>query len=111
MSALSMWAAIVVIGLITFTYRWSFVILFERLNVPPWLQRMLRFVPIAALTAIITPELLIQQGAINLSPSNTRLIAGAIASLVAYKTRNVLVTIVVGMLALWLLNALVAAVF
>ena len=30
MSALSMWAAIVVIGLITFTYRWSFVILFER---------------------------------------------------------------------------------
>ena len=78
---------------------------------PPWLQRMLRFVPIAALTAIITPELLIQQGAINLSLLNTRLIAGAIASLVAYKTRNVLVTIVVGMLALWLLNALVAAVF
>jgi branched-subunit amino acid transport protein len=72
---------------------------------------MLRFVPIAALTAIITPELLIQQGALNLSVLNTRLIAGAVASLVAYKTRNVLVTIVVGMLVLWLLNALVAAVF
>jgi branched-subunit amino acid transport protein len=111
MSPLSMWAAIVAIGLLTFTYRWSFVILFERLTVPPWLQRMLRFVPIAALTAIITPELLIQQGALNLSALNTRLIAGAIASLVAYKTRNVLVTIVVGMLVLWLLNALVAAVF
>jgi len=71
--------AIIVIGALTFTYRWSFVILFERLNVPPWLRAALRFVPIAALTAIITPELLLRAGALDLSLSNTRMIAGAIA--------------------------------
>ena len=106
MSGAGMWATIVIIGAITFAYRLSFVFLFERINVPAWLRRALRFVPIAALTAIITPELLIQGGAINLSLLNTRLLAGAIASLVALRTRNVFATIVAGMVALWVLNAL-----
>jgi branched-subunit amino acid transport protein len=104
MSDVALWAAIVVIGALTFTYRWSFIILLERLNVPPWLRAALRFVPIAALTAIITPELVIRAGALDLSLSNTRLIAGAVASLVAFRTRNVLATIAVGMATLWALN-------
>lgn len=106
MNALGMWLAILLIGAITFAYRLSFIFLFERLRVPAWLQQALRFVPIAALTAIITPELLVQSGQLNTSLLNTRLIAGLIAALIAYKTRNVLVTIVVGMTALWVLNAL-----
>lgn len=106
MNELAMWAAIFVIGVLTFTYRWSFVILFERLNVPLWLRAALRFVPIAALTAIITPELLLRAGALDLSFSNTRMIAGAVASVVALRTRNVLATIAVGMAALWALNSL-----
>jgi branched-subunit amino acid transport protein len=104
MSDVALWAAIVVIGALTFTYRWSFIILLERLNVPPWLRAALRFVPIAALTAIITPELVIRAGALDLSLSNTRLIAGAVASFVAFRTRNVLATIAVGMATLWALN-------
>lgn len=106
MNELAMWAAIVVIGALTFTYRWSFVILFERLNVPPWLRAALRFVPIAALTAIITPELMLRGGVLDLSLSNTRMLAGAVASIVALRTRNVLATIAAGMAALWVLNSL-----
>jgi branched-subunit amino acid transport protein len=98
---LPLWLAILAIGVITFAYRLSFILLFEKLNVPEGLRRALRFVPIAALTAIITPELLIQNNAIDLSPFNTRLLAGIIASFVALKTRNVFVTIAIGMLALW----------
>lgn len=105
MNELAMWAAIVGIGALTFTYRWSFIILFERLNVPPWLRAALRFVPIAALMAIITPELVLRAGVLDISPSNTRMIAGAVASVVALRTRNVLATIAAGMAALWALNA------
>ena len=100
-----MCAAIVVIGALTFTYRWSFIILFERLNVPPWLRGALRFVPIATLTAIITPELVLHGGSLDLSLSNTRMIAGVVATIVALWTRNVLATIAIGMAALWALNA------
>jgi branched-subunit amino acid transport protein len=106
MNALALWAAIAVVGLITFSYRWSFVFLFERIAMPVWLRAALRFVPIAALTAIITPELLIARGALNTELLNTRLIAGIIACAVAWRTRNVFATIVVGMLTLWVLNAM-----
>jgi branched-subunit amino acid transport protein len=104
MNAVALWASIVVIGAITFTYRWSFVFLFERLAIPDWLRNALRFVPIAALTAIILPELLIARGALNTDLLNTRLLAGLIAAAVAWRTRNVLLTIVIGMASLWALE-------
>ena len=94
----------IVIGLITFAYRLSFIVLLERVRVPALLQRALRFVPVAALTAIITPELFIRDGAL-LSPTNLRLIAGVISVLVAWRTKNTLLTIGVGMAALWVLQA------
>ena len=95
----------IVIGLITFAYRLSFIVLLERVRVPALLQRALRFVPVAALTAIITPELFIRDGALLLSPTNLRLIAGVISVLVAWRTKNTLLTIGVGMAALWVLQA------
>lgn len=106
MSTFGVWSAILMIGAVTFAYRLSFIVLFDRLSVPDWLRRGLRFVPIAALSAIILPELVVRAGVLNLSPLNPRMLAGLVAMAVAVKTRNVLATIIVGMLALWLLQAL-----
>lgn len=101
-----LWAVVCCIGLFTFGYRLSFIMFADRLRLAPGLRRALRFVPIAALTAIIAPELLMHNGALLIGPSNLRLIAGLIATLVAWRTRNVLWTIVVGMGTLWLLQLL-----
>jgi branched-subunit amino acid transport protein len=98
---------LIVIGTITFGFRLSFIALMDKLRLPPLLQRALRFVPAAALTAIITPELFIQNGAIFLSPMNARLVAGAIAIIVAWRTKNTLLTIAAGMIALWVLQLIV----
>jgi branched-subunit amino acid transport protein len=98
---------LIVIGVITFGFRLSFIALMNQLRLPPLLQRALRFVPAAALTAIITPELLIQNGTIFLSPMNARLIAGVIAVIVAWRTKNTLLTIAAGMIALWVLQLIV----
>ena len=98
---------LVIVGVITFGFRLSFIALMDRLRLPPLLQRALRFVPAAALTAIITPELFLRDGAIFLSPMNARLIAGVIAILVAWRTKNTLLTIAVGMIALWVLQWIV----
>jgi branched-subunit amino acid transport protein len=67
-------------------------------------ERALRFVPVAVLTAIFFPELLIIQGDLMLSFRNPRLLAGLLAILVAWRTKNVMYTIVIGMLTLWLLQ-------
>jgi branched-subunit amino acid transport protein len=64
------------------------------------LERALRFVPVAVLVALIVPDLL-QPPAVGATvPLNPRLPAGIVAAAVAWYTRNVTLTIVVGMATL-----------
>lgn len=100
----TLWLIIIAIGLLTLATRLSFILVLERMRVPPLVQRALRFVPIAVLTAIIVPALLLPNNTVAISLHNTRLLAGVLAVGVAYATRNALATIVAGMGALWLLQ-------
>ena len=97
---MSLWVAMLAAGFATFLIRYSFIGAAGRLNPPAWFQRMLRFVPIAALTALIWPDLLLESSG-HIDLANPRLIAGLIAAAVAWHTRNIFFTIGVGMLALW----------
>lgn len=92
-------------GLVTFATRLSFIALLGKVEVPPLLTRALRFVPASVLSAIIFPELLVRDGAVDLSTGNLRLLAGGLAVVVALKTRSVAWTIASGMAALWALQA------
>ena len=73
---------------------------------PSLVEQTLRFVPSAVLTAIFFPELLLDKGELYISLGNARLLAGILAILVAWRTKNVTYTIVIGMLALWILQIL-----
>jgi branched-subunit amino acid transport protein len=105
MSNATMALAILGMGLITYSIRLSLFLLPERMELPPWLLRALRYVPAAVLSAIILPEMLLPGGSFDLSLGNERLLAGLVAVVVAWRTRNVLWTVVLGMAALWLLQA------
>ena len=98
------WLVMIVIGVLTFATRISFIVILNRWQTPEVVRRALRFVPVSVLTAIFVPELLMPAGRIDVSLDNTRLIAGLIAMLVAWKTRNIVWTIVVGMGVLLLLQ-------
>lgn len=106
MSSFLLWLTIIGMGLITYSIRLSLILLLQRIAIPPLLQRGLKYVPIAVLSAIIFPELFQPQGALDLSWGNARWLAGLVAALVAWRTRNVLWTIAAGMGVLWLLSAL-----
>ncbi|MBI3734702.1 MAG: AzlD domain-containing protein [Chloroflexi bacterium] len=93
-------------GAITLALRLSFVLLLGEREIPPILRSALRFVPPSTFSAIVLPELFTHGGTLNLSVENTRLLAGALAVIVAWRTRNVLLTIAAGMGGLWLLQAL-----
>lgn len=105
MSAVSVWILFVAIGLGTFTLRFLFIYLFGKIEMPTWLSRALRFVPAAALAALVFPALTHPAGHLDLSLNNFRLLAGLGGALVAWRTRNVLLTILVGMFLLWILEA------
>jgi branched-subunit amino acid transport protein len=103
---MNVWLVLLFGGLITFAIRLSFIVLLERWQMPAIVQRALRFVPPAVLSAIIFPEILMQDGNLNLGFSNLRLIAGVLAVIVAWKTKNALITVGVGMTVLLVLQAI-----
>jgi branched-subunit amino acid transport protein len=101
---MNVWLLLIGMGLVTYAIRLSLIVLIGRVDVPPLVQKALRFVPPAVLSAIIFPELLRPGGTFDLSFGNVRLLAGVLAAGVAWRTKNVLLTIGVGMVALWVLQ-------
>lgn len=95
--------ALLILGmaLVTFAVRYPVLVLVGKLPLPDPVLRALRYVPPAVLTAIIVPAVVMPAGTLDLSLSNSALIAAVIAVLVSWRTRNLLLTIVLGMLALW----------
>ena len=101
---MNIWLVMLLGGLITFSMRFSFIYLFDRFEIPETMRRALHYVPPAVLSAIIFPEILMRQGRLVFSPGNTRMLAGLVAVVVAYFTKNTLITILAGMIALVLLQ-------
>ncbi len=102
----NVWFALLCGGLITFGIRFSLIYLFGKFEIPATLQKALHYVPPAVLSAIIFPELFIQNGELNFQFTNIRLLAGVIAIVTAWFSRNTLITIIIGMVALFILGSL-----
>ncbi len=90
--------ALLVLGmaLVTFAVRYPPLALVGRLQLPERVIRALRYVPVAVLTAIIVPAVLMPQGELDLRLENAYLIAGLTAVLVSWRMKNLLLTIVIG---------------
>lgn len=104
--ALFVWSMIVGIGVATFLIRFVPIALLARLELPGWLKRSLRYVPPAVMAAIVAPPLFFVGGTPTIGPELPRLAAATLAAWVAWRSRSTLLTVVLGMLALWGLQAL-----
>lgn len=99
------WVAVVLSGIGTYAMRASFLVFAHRLaEVPPGVQRLLRQIPPAALASIVLPALLRPAGELDLA--QPRLLAGIVAALVAWKTRNIALTLLAGMAIVMVIDAL-----
>jgi branched-subunit amino acid transport protein len=107
---MTVWLIMIALALGTFLIRISFIILLSNRGVPPLIVRALRFVPASVLSALVIPQFIIHNNSLNLSLGNPRLIAGIIAAVIAWRTKNVLLTILSGMVVLWVLQVLIPGV-
>ncbi len=99
-------AIVFIIGIGTYLIRLSFVAAVGRKTVPEWAMVPLQFVAPAVLAALVAPAVLLQNGRFDLAPStNPRALAALIAILVAWKTKNTALVIIVGMSIVWFLQA------
>ena len=91
-------------ALVTFITRIGAQVIFTSTGIPAWVEKWLKNVPTAFLTALITPAIFLPKGYLDISLNNSYLIAGIIAAFIAYKTKNVLTTIVIGMAIMIYMN-------
>ena len=95
------WTLAVIVGLagVTVLTRSFFFISSEEWSLPDWAQRGLQYAPIAAMAAVVLPEVLIQQGEFLQTWMDARWMGAAVGAAVYFWRRDVLLTIVAGMLA------------
>jgi branched-subunit amino acid transport protein len=103
---INIWLLFLALAAGTFALRFSFIYLFGKVDMPDWLRRALRFVPASVLAALVFPALTYPHGTLDISLNNIHLLAGLGGALVAWRTKNVLWTIAVGMVLFWVLGAL-----
>jgi branched-subunit amino acid transport protein len=99
------WIVILVLGVATACTRSTFWLIGHRVTIPPRVQAMLRYAPTCALAAVIGPDLVLGQGGeVQLTLANPKLMAGFAALGFYLWRRNMLQTIVFGMLVFTLLR-------
>lgn len=90
---------------VTILIRYPILALVSRVKLSDEAIRALRYVPVAVLTAIIIPGLVLSDGEVSLVPSNAYLYAGILSAIIAWRTRNLLATIGIGMLVFFVWRA------
>jgi len=84
-------------AIVTFGVRYPVLALVTRMPMPPALLNALKFIPAAVLTAIVVPAVIMPNGTTEVTYTNAYLVAGLASALLAWRTKNLLLTIVLGM--------------
>lgn len=93
--------------MVTFGVRYPVLALVGRMNLSPAVLRALKYVPPAVLSAIVFPAVLLRDDRLALSIDNAALVGAVVAILVAWRTRSLLWTIVIGMATFLLWQAMI----
>lgn len=102
---MNLWLLFAIIGAFTLLERLSFILFLQNWEMPTWLKRALTYVPVVILSALSAPAILLENGEMVSSLLSPKVLAGVAGVLAAYLTRNMVVTILSGMITLWLSNA------
>lgn len=100
--------ALIVIGagLVTYSTRFPLMILSGKIKIPVWLEKYLSYIAPAVLTALIVPVIFIKQGKLDFSLTNEYIAAAVLTAIVAYFSKNMLVSVICGILTVAVLSYL-----
>ena len=96
------WLLIVVLAVGTWLMRSLPIMLHGHVPHPPWLERFLKHVPVAALTALVVPGSIYLHTGDSYTLAPAQIVAAGLALVVALRTKNIIATLAVGMAALWI---------
>jgi branched-subunit amino acid transport protein len=99
MNGTDFWTLAVIVGLalVTVLTRSFFFISSQNWQLPRWAQRGLQYAPIAALSAVVVPEIVTVQGVLITTWQDARLFSAVVGTAIYFWRRDVLLTILGGM--------------
>lgn len=96
----TLWIVIIGLGVGSYLFRFGFLGLIGNRQLPPWILRHLRYTAVAVLPGLVAP-LVLWPPATGGDLDIPRLVAALVTILVGLTTRNPLVAIIFGALALY----------
>lgn len=100
MSEWMIWIALFGLGAITVVTRGFFMIGDRQLPIPDWLRELLKVAPLAALVAVVAPEIFMTQGQVITTWQDARWPAAVVATGYFFWRRDILGTIISGMVVM-----------
>lgn len=106
MSRIRFWTIVIGMAIVTFLLRSSFIAAFSYFEIPDWLETNMKLIPPTVLAAFSFPPLVYRDGVYALSATEPFLLAGMAATLAAWRTENIIATLVVGFGTFWVASSL-----
>jgi branched-subunit amino acid transport protein len=92
---------------VTYVPRWVPLWLLSGRTLPQWFLDWLSLIPVAVLSALLLPELVISGSSQHLDPMNPKLLVAVPTFLVAAKTKSLLWAVLTGMVLYWAVGNLI----
>lgn len=98
------WQAVIPLGLGTLLIRCSFLFLGERITLSPTIREIFTFIPAAVLPALAVPMVFFHEGVVESINGKERFIIFLIGVVVCLLSKNILMTILSGLVILFMLK-------
>ena len=95
------WLSVIIAGILTYLTRMTMVTLVDGRILSTKLKLVLGYVPAAVFPAIIFPALFLNESGILVNINDPKIIAATIAITVGYFAKNVIATILTGLISYW----------
>jgi len=95
------WLSVIIAGILTYITRMTMVTLVDGRILSAKLKQVLGYVPAAVFPAIIFPAVFLNESGILVNINDPKIIAATIAITVGYFAKNVIATILTGLISYW----------
>ena len=95
------WLSVIIAGILTYLTRTTMVTLVDGRILSTKLKQVLGYVPAAVFPAIIFPAVFLNESGFLVNINDPKIIAATISIIVGYFAKNVIATILAGLISYW----------
>lgn len=100
---------IIIAGCAAFIPRYFPILFFSTRKIPEWFNEWMKYVPVSLFTALVVKNIFVTTAGYHFVPLGhvDQIVAALIVMVIAYFTRSMSISVVVGLVAVWLLSMVI----